>query len=450
MDVYETGNCLFTNFLQNMITNPLLRVPKNPIKHFTESKMTLLNYINLLNKGFTIPEKGFTTIEERDTYYRWWCEVLIVPKKYRPIKKQYLFIESQPQYEQKSQEWLDQRKNFITASSGAEAIGESKYTSARKMMIDKVGLGKPFKENKNVWHGKKSETIATLIYEYIYNVKVGEFGLIPHLGKGQNKVPFLGASPDGICTWSTLDGQFTDFLGIMLEIKCVTSRVINDTGPEHILHYTEKKDPGIVPHYYWVQIQLQLECCNLELCHFWQCKLIDYWSLQLLEKGIRENPVTKHVREQGIEYNIDPRLEVGTFIELLPKDTSNIPSDEKVMWYGKYIYPPNMLTSLEKKIEWAQMMKIRWKEFYPQYVQDYNFGKIIYYRLEKSHCYLVKRDKTWFNEALPRFRTFWDQVLLYRDNPEKKKELINELALEEAKKMETKRKSRMEVKFEED
>ena len=154
MDIYETGNCHFTNFLQNMITNKSIRIPKNSIKHFSESKMSLLDYIKFLNRGFQLPKKGFVTIEERDIYYRWWCEVLRVPKQFRPVKKQYLFIESQPKYEQKSQEWLDQRKNFITASSGAEAIGESKYKTAKSMMIDKVGLGKPFKENKNVWHGK--------------------------------------------------------------------------------------------------------------------------------------------------------------------------------------------------------------------------------------------------------------------------------------------------------
>ena len=51
-------------------------------------------------------------------------------------------------------------------------------------------IGKNFNiitgENFNVHHGKKFEKIAILIYESIYNVKVGEFGLVPHLGNNLN------------------------------------------------------------------------------------------------------------------------------------------------------------------------------------------------------------------------------------------------------------------------
>ena len=430
---YEHANKEFKKVVKHLVGETQYRFPKNLTKHFDDSGLTLKEYVKIYHKSFREPL--FDTIEEKEKYYRWWCEIIPVPKTYRPIWEQYCYIESQPQCEQKSAAWLKQREEFITASSGADAIGESKYNPAKNMLIDKVGLGKPFKENKNVWHGKKSETIATSIYENVFNVKVGEFGMIPHLGKGRVKVPFLGASPDGICTCSTLDGHFSNFLGRMLEIKCVTTRQINDTGPEHIFKYTEKKDPGIVPHYYWVQIQLQLECCDLEWCDFWQCKLSDHWSLDLLKLNMAKIPKSMHVIGQGEEYTMDPNLEVGAFIELLPKVTSHIPSDEKVMWYGKYIYPHDMASSLEDKIEWAQNMKKNWKLLYPQYVADYNFGKIIYYHLEKSHCYLVRRDTDWFKERLPDFAAFWEQVMIHRHDKVKRQILIDEHAEIEAKKV---------------
>ena len=32
-------------------------------------------------------------------------------------------------------------------------------------------------------------------------------------------------------------------------------------------------DGEICPHYYWVQVQVQLECCDLEEFDFWQCSI---------------------------------------------------------------------------------------------------------------------------------------------------------------------------------
>ena len=448
---YDKGNKQFKQFLGSLIGETEYNIPDNLIRHFTDSGMSITDYVKIYHAPFTKPI--FQTIEEKERYYRWWCELIVVPPEHIDVWNQYKYIESQPQYEQKSQEWLNQRKNYITASSGAEAIGESKYKTMKSFAIDKAGLGKPFKENANVWHGKKSETIATCIFEEIFNVKIGEFGLIPHLRKDGTHIPFLGASPDGIGTCSTLNGTFSNYVGAMLEIKCVTSRVINDSGPEHCLNYIEKKDPGIVPHYYWIQIQLQLECCDLELCYFWQCKLRDYWSKKLLSDALEKHGRSVHILEQGQRHVINPNLEIGTYVELLPKDTSHIPKDEKIMWYGKYIYPPDMTLSINDKMKWAIDIKRNWKKLYPQYVEDYEFGKIIFYHLEKSHCYLVRRDCQWFKDALPRFKEFWDLVLLYRDDKETRDKLIDEIATEEAKKLaaaEKRKKTFYDVSFEED
>ena len=76
------------------------------------------------------------------------------------------------------------------------------------------------------------------------NTHVLEFGFIQH-----SRLKWLGASPDGI----TNDG-------IMLEIKCPISRIIT----------------GIPPDNYWIQVQGQLEVCDLEECDFLECKIIEY------------------------------------------------------------------------------------------------------------------------------------------------------------------------------
>lgn len=393
---------------------------------FNNTNMSLLSYINSL-LIFDIPK--FDHNNKRDEFYRLQCDKINISDiNYTNKWNQYKKIESLPQPEQKSPLWFEMRNNFITASAGAQAIGESKYEKPIELIKQKIGLGKPFGENSNVHHGKKFEKIAILIYENIYNNKVGEFGLIPHISEPQ--ISFLGASPDGICTCSTLDGKFSSMVGRMLEIKCVTSRKINTSGDE---------DGVICPHYYWVQVQLQLECCDLEECDFWQCKLKDYWSVSTWQDVIEEYELEenswKYTEQQNRIKKIDNKLTYGTLIELLPL-AIEIPQDHKIEWYGKYIYPIDLTNSIQDKINWAQDMKLTWKEKYPEYAKEYKFGRILYWHLEQSHCYLIQRDRAWFANNLYKFQAFWDQVEKYKNDPIAKQQLIDEIAREENKKQE--------------
>lgn len=68
-----------------------------------------------------------------------------------------------------------------------------------------------------------------------------EVGLVVH-----PELKWLGASPDGVTN-----------TGRLIEIKCP---------------YKRKPIPTEVPHHYWPQIQVQLECTNLDSCYFvqWQ------------------------------------------------------------------------------------------------------------------------------------------------------------------------------------
>ena len=215
-------------------------------------------------------------------------------------------------------------------------------------------------------------------------------------------------------------------VGRMLEIKCTTTRVINTKGIE---------DGEICPHYYWVQVQLQLECCDLDECDFWQCKLKDYWSkdtwISLLTDSETE---TMHTEQQNIKIDINDRFKYGTLIELIPIKMDSLPDKHKIEWYGKYIYPTKLDCTLDDKIKWAENMRKSWKTIYPEYATEYKFARILYWHLEKSHCYLIKRDRQWFKNKLPLFQNFWDEVEMYKNNPEKKQILINEMAAEEEKK----------------
>ena len=76
--------------------------------------------------------------------------------------------------EQRSQEWLDLRKNMLTASDAATAIGENKYEKPFDLLLKKCGKGKPFTGNAATEHGNKYEDEARIIYEQRHNEVVQE------------------------------------------------------------------------------------------------------------------------------------------------------------------------------------------------------------------------------------------------------------------------------------
>ena len=222
------------------------------------------------------------------------------------IRRKQIFdhLKGLPQPEQKSQEWFKMREQMITASDIGTCLGVNKYQTTRDLLFKKCGLGEKFKENPAVYHGKKYEFIATLIYSHLYNVKVEEFGLIqsPHH-------PFLGASPDGICTMETLNGLVSKLIGRMLEIKCPLRRKIKMSGEE----YGE-----ICPKYYWCQVQIQLEVCDLDECDFLQCDIREYKSRE--EWLNDDTSVYKfyHTTE-GKEIKMNDKTKKGAIIEFVKK-----------------------------------------------------------------------------------------------------------------------------------
>ncbi len=168
-----------------------------------------------------------------------------------------------PQHEQKSQGWLNQRKECLTATAIAVVLDEEPYTTPAKLFLDKCDRGEPFIENVNVHHGKKYEEIGSMYYAFRNNIKVEEYGLIQH-----NKYPFIGASPDGICHKDTYDETgVSKMVGRLLEIKFPKSRKILTEGD---------LDGDICPHYYYQQVQTQLYVTGLNECDFLQCKIEEY------------------------------------------------------------------------------------------------------------------------------------------------------------------------------
>jgi putative phage-type endonuclease len=288
-----------------------------------------------------------------------------------------------PQPVQKSKEWFEIRKNKITASEIASVLTNSyklckyyvkefdiknfkynndkccnPYCSYKNFLMKKCGIGEKFSGNIFTYWGQRFEPIVQKLYSHMNDKNVYEFGFIIH-----EKYSYLGASPDGI----TSDG-------IMIEIKCPYKREIN----------------GIIPLYYWKQIQLQLEVCNLEVCDYIECNFEEYSN----EKEFLK------CNDSDIKYS-------GIFIEIRSlKD--NIFSGN-----SSYIYPDKILLTKQEYINWATdyIMKNNDKIDNKKYVYVQ-----IYWKLLKYSCITVKRSKKWFRHANIIFKKVMKDIRYHKKN----------------------------------
>jgi putative phage-type endonuclease len=262
---------------------------------------------------------------------------------------------------QRSKEWYEIRENILTASSLADALGKGHFKSRDEMLLSKMDIeqSKPNKYSLGIMEwGVKYEQIATIYYEYLTKTTIIEFGLIPH---PQLKV--FGASPDGICGPTSP----TEYIGRMLEIKCPPKRAFTSEVPDH----------------YWMQIQGQLETCDLPECDFFQVKLEEYSSLE--------------------EYNNDSNGNIGETSFGYPKGMilTFTKNEEKI-----YEYPKLFQTNEDNEIWKSNMI-----EKYSGYHLKVHWWKIIRYE-----CTLVERNQVWWNSITPDIIEFWEEVEDYREN----------------------------------
>lgn len=148
------------------------------------------------------------------------------------------------QWVQRTPEWFEARREMLTASDAAAALGVKPYPSyrgnVRQELLRKKVANEPL-VSMFVTHGQRYEDeardfMAAAMGEVCYDV-----GLVRHAD-----VPWLGASPDGV----THSGK-------LVEIKCPLKRVIQ---------------PGVVPHHYYPQIQIQMEVADVDSTIFVQYK----------------------------------------------------------------------------------------------------------------------------------------------------------------------------------
>jgi len=279
-------------------------------------------------------------------------------------KEQIEKIKLIPQPEQRSPEWYKMREGMLTASSIACIIDKNPYQTRAKYLAEKCGFIEGFKGGPATEWGVKYEPVATEVYSHIYNTKVYEFGLVPH-----PVYNFIGASPDGITE-----------NGIMIEIKVPPTRAIT----------------GIPPIYYWVQMQIQMEVCDLDLCHFTELKIEEYQDEILFWADSDEK---EHWKNHNGCYK-------GAVIIYY---NTEINKNEYIHCPIEYTY--ESLTEYIDKI----------KEEYDS-KDNFVFSNVSYYKVKTISIIPIERDKKWFNDNIQNFIDFHREIQYYK---EKGKEEFN-------------------------
>jgi len=296
---------------------------------------------------------------------------------YEKRKKQLNLLKQLDLPEQRTKEWYEMRKEKLTASSLAAALGKCHFTSRNELLLSKIEE-KPYQSNEITEWGVKYEDIAIAFYEEMFNVKVLDFGLIPH-----PEFNAFGASPDGICD----DTGNNDYVSRMVEIKCPPKRKFTKTVPPH----------------YGMQVQGQLEVCDLDECDFFQVKIEEYKDFNEYKK---DNFINDDKIIQG-RTNIN--FPKGVTISYRKKNELKL----------SYLYPKLNLTDDNYK-QWIDDQKIK------ILLNGDDFIESKWWKISRYECTLVKRDNNWWINNIDKILQFYNDLLYYRDNIDALKDKIKE------------------------
>lgn len=308
--------------------------------------------------------------------------IILNEPDYDFIEEQINVLRNKPQPVQRTKEWYEMRQNLITASNAYKAF-ESQCTK-NQLIFEKCQISNQLQQNlvgdqmvnvnSTLHWGQKYEPLSVMYYEMLYDTKVEDFGCIQH-----DKYKFLGASPDGI----NVDPASKRY-GRMLEIKNIVNREID----------------GIPKKEYWIQMQLQMEVCDLDECDFLETRFTEYTSYQEFvedtisdiyedEEGneFKNITISKDNKQKGIIVYFHTK-EGKPYYEYKPLDI---------------VHPSDIELWEEKAVDLYQCEEYK-----------YVFVKFIYWKLDEYSCVLVERNRQWFQHNIGEMEELWAIVLKER------------------------------------
>lgn len=294
-------------------------------------------------------------------------------------------LRNKPQPAQRTSEWYANRYNLITASNAykifeSQAMKNQLIYEKCKPLVSLAPMEQTDEEfkfinvNSPLHWGQKYEPVSVMIYEEKFKTIIEDFGCIKH-----DKYNFLGASPDGINVDET-----NKRYGRMLEIKNIVNREID----------------GIPKKEYWIQMQLQMEVCDLDECDFLETKFIEYEDYDKFKEDSITDVDTNDEEFINLRESLDNKLK-GTIIYFQQKNGSPF-----------YDYMPFDIYDEEDINEWTEE-ELKKYESEPY---EYMYVNTIYWKLEKISCVLVCRNREWFNMNVGEIEEFWRLIEYERVN----------------------------------
>ena len=303
------------------------------------------------------------------------------------ISKTIDYLRSIPQPEQRTSEWYKFRRELITASNvgkifGTEASRNSLiYEKCLPVKINDDSSGNGVNILSPLHWGQKYEPLSVMLYEHDNNTTIEDFGCIQH-----NKYSFIGASPDGIN-----NDPMSDKYGRMLEIKNIVNREIT----------------GIPSKMYWIQMQIQMETCNLNYCDFFETQFKEYEN--------EENFYNDNTHDRkGVILHFIERISIGGGVSTSPKAneiemTTGYQLAQQTSGAPKYIYMPLDIELTKESIDqWVETTRNKLRRSWSLYSIDFWY-------LEKQSCVLVERNKQWFQKAYHPIEETWSTIIKERE-----------------------------------
>jgi len=152
----------------------------------------------------------------------------------------------------------------------------------------------------------------------------------------------------------------------MVEVKNIVNREIT----------------GIPKFEYWIQMQVQMEVCNLLECDFLETRFIEY------------DDVASFVADGTFTRSVDGK---SKGVALLFAEN------------GNYVYKYCPLDSTEAEFNLWNTSEMVSAE------NSRVWLKTIYWKLDQVSVVLVNHNKIWFNAAVPVLHELWDTIILERD-----------------------------------
>lgn len=368
---------------------------KNIIKNYHNNNKLELEDLSLKENIDNIIKIIFKSIDNIDNYYDEVEDNRFLPLKVRKIfyteykiymnpyfdniKKQIQVLDDIPLINQREEGWYAFRNELISASSIHNVLN---YSGHNSLLLEKIGVSMPFIQNEAIIHGIIFEIVSQCIYESRNDIKIKEYGCIPH-----SKHSFIGASPDGVVHDINDDNEYDVYKmalnGRLLEIKNPSSRQITC---------------NIKPSYY-SQIIAQQEVCKLPICDFLETKFNKYVNIdEFFNCNLKIDYYDKVDNHYIPLCNLSSNYQEKGILLKFKKDKS----------YTSELYPLHIPYERNQIEAWIDIKVEEYKD------KGFYFEQTIYWQLSEYSVKTVKFNKTKWDALYIKSKELWDDVIEYR------------------------------------